>query len=48
MSFADLAGVLRDAALEALRADRAAQQVKGEHLERAIARWRAGRSKSGR
>lgn len=40
MSFADLAGVLREAALGALRADRTARQVSWAHLEAAVDRWR--------
>jgi transitional endoplasmic reticulum ATPase len=40
MSFADLTGMLREAALEALRADREARQVAWAHLERALERWR--------
>lgn len=43
MSFADLAGVLREAALEALRSDLAARQVTWEHLSAAVARWFATR-----
>ena len=39
MSMADLSGVLREAALAALRADRNANQVSWEHLIGAIERW---------
>ncbi|HUP17396.1 MAG TPA: AAA family ATPase [Acidimicrobiia bacterium] len=39
MSMADLSGVLREAALAALRADRNAKQVSWEHLIGAIERW---------
>ncbi len=41
MSFADLAGVLREAALDALRADRQARKVAQAHLDAAVSRWRA-------
>jgi transitional endoplasmic reticulum ATPase len=44
MSMADLAGVLRESALAALRADPAARQVKWEHLIGAIERWQASRA----
>jgi transitional endoplasmic reticulum ATPase len=40
LSFADLAGLLREAALEALRSDMSARRVRWEHVERALARWR--------
>ncbi len=40
MSFADLAAVLREAALEALREDRRAQRVSWSHLQTAMARRR--------
>ncbi len=40
MSFADLAGMLREAALEALREDRHARRVAWSHLQAALARWR--------
>ena len=43
MSFADLTGVLREAALEALRGDLEAREVRWEHAGAAIARWREGR-----
>ena len=39
MSMADLSGVLREAALAALRQDRNANQVRWEHLIGAIERW---------
>lgn len=39
MSFADLAGVLREAALEALRSDQSATIVTWHHLQIAITRW---------
>jgi hypothetical protein len=39
MSFADLSGLLREAALDALRADRAASAVAWPQLEAAVARW---------
>lgn len=39
MSFADLAGVLREAALEALRSDHSATIVTWPHLQIAITRW---------
>jgi SpoVK/Ycf46/Vps4 family AAA+-type ATPase len=39
MSMADLSGVLREAALAALRADRNAKQVSWEHFIGAIERW---------
>ncbi len=41
MSFADLAGVLREAALEALRSNNAATTVTWQHLHIAITRWQA-------
>jgi len=41
MSFADLAGVLREAALEALRSNNAATIVTWQHLHIAITRWQA-------
>jgi transitional endoplasmic reticulum ATPase len=41
MSMADLSGVLREAALAALREDRAARQVQWKHLIGAIERWQA-------
>jgi transitional endoplasmic reticulum ATPase len=41
MSMADLSGVLREAALAALREDRAARQVQWKHLIEAIERWQA-------
>lgn len=44
MSMADLAGVLREAALTALREDRAARQVSWGHVAEAVARWRRGRA----
>ncbi|CAN5189097.1 AAA family ATPase [soil metagenome] len=44
MSMADLAGVLREAALTALRADSAAREVKWEHLIAAIDRWQASKA----
>ncbi|HAX82443.1 MAG TPA: hypothetical protein DCY40_07755 [Actinobacteria bacterium] len=40
MSFADIAGLLREAALEALRQDSTAIAVTAAHLESALARWR--------
>ncbi len=40
MSFADLAGVLREAALGALRENRKARQVSWSHLQAAVRRWR--------
>ena len=40
MSMADLSGVLREAALAALRQDRNANQVRWEHFIGAIERWR--------
>lgn len=40
MSMADLSGVLREAALAALREDREARQVRWEHLIGAIERWK--------
>lgn len=43
MSFADLTGMLREAALEALRSDLDAREVRMEHAEAAVARWRSGR-----
>lgn len=43
MSFADLSGMLREAALEALRSDLSARQVSWEHLSAAVARWFATR-----
>jgi transitional endoplasmic reticulum ATPase len=43
MSFADMTGMLREAALEALRADRDAQQVARVHVERAVERWQQTR-----
>jgi transitional endoplasmic reticulum ATPase len=46
MSFADLSGVLREAALDALRADRAAHEVRWEHLTRAVERWFATRGEA--
>lgn len=44
MSFADLDGVLREAALDALRADNSASTVSTRHIESAIARWKKTRS----
>jgi transitional endoplasmic reticulum ATPase len=44
MSMADLSGVLREAALAALRADRNAKQVSWEHLLGAIERWQRSRA----
>jgi transitional endoplasmic reticulum ATPase len=44
MSMADLSGVLREAALAALRADRNANQVSWEHLLGAIERWQRSRA----
>jgi transitional endoplasmic reticulum ATPase len=44
MSMADLAGVLREAALAALRADSSAREVRWEHLIGAIERWQASRA----
>jgi transitional endoplasmic reticulum ATPase len=44
MSMADLSGVLREAALAALRADRNANQVSWEHLIGAIERWQRSRA----
>jgi len=46
MSMADLAGVLRESALSALRADSAAREVKWEHLIGAIERWHASKAAS--
>ncbi|HEY7704482.1 MAG TPA: AAA family ATPase [Acidimicrobiia bacterium] len=43
MSFADLSGLLREAALEALRGDLEARQVGSAQLAAALGRWRAGR-----
>ncbi len=43
MSFADLDGVLREAALDALRADRKATTVTTAHIEAAVERWHATR-----
>jgi transitional endoplasmic reticulum ATPase len=40
MSFADIAGLLREAALEALRQDATAISVTKAHLDAALARWR--------
>ncbi|MDH4308162.1 MAG: AAA family ATPase, partial [Acidimicrobiia bacterium] len=39
MSFADLAGVLRESALDALRADRNATRVGWKHILEAVERW---------
>lgn len=47
MSFADLSGVLREAALEALRGDLSARQVSDHHLSAAVARWHATRAAGG-
>ncbi len=44
MSMADLSGVLREAALAALRQDRDANQVDWEHLIGAIERWQRSRA----
>lgn len=44
MSMADLSGVLREAALAALRQDRNANQVRWEHLVGAIDRWQRSRA----
>ena len=44
MSMADLSGVLREAALAALREDRDARQVSWEHLIGAIDRWQRSRA----
>ena len=44
MSMADLSGVLREAALAALREDRNARQVRWEHLIGAIDRWQRSRA----
>jgi transitional endoplasmic reticulum ATPase len=44
MSMADLSGVLREAALAALRQDRNAKQVRWKHLIGAIERWRRSRA----
>ena len=44
MSMADLSGVLREAALAALRQDRNANQVRWEHLIGAIERWQRSRA----
>jgi transitional endoplasmic reticulum ATPase len=44
MSMADLAGVLREAALAALREDRDANQVEWKHLIGAIERWQRSRA----
>lgn len=46
MSMADLAGVLRESALAALRADSTAREVKWEHLIGAIERWHASKAAS--
>jgi transitional endoplasmic reticulum ATPase len=40
LSFADLSGLLREAALEALRSDVSARRVRQEHVARALTRWR--------
>jgi transitional endoplasmic reticulum ATPase len=39
MSFADLSGVLREAALDALRSDHDAREVRAAHVEGAVQRW---------
>ncbi len=39
MSFADLSGVLREAALDALRSDHDAREVRWAHVEGAVRRW---------
>jgi transitional endoplasmic reticulum ATPase len=39
MSFADLSGVLREAALDALRSDHDAREVRWAHIESAVRRW---------
>jgi transitional endoplasmic reticulum ATPase len=39
MSFADMSGVLREAALDALRADRGATRVTWPQVEKAVAHW---------
>ncbi len=39
MSFADLSGVLRESALDALRSDHDAREVRWAHVEGAVARW---------
>ena len=44
MSMADLSGVLREAALAALRADQAARTVEWTHLIGAIERWQSSRA----
>ena len=44
MSMADLAGVLREAALAALREDRNARQVRWEHLIGSIERWQRSKA----
>lgn len=41
MSFADLSGMLREAALDALRTDHDAREVRWAHLEGAVARWQS-------
>jgi transitional endoplasmic reticulum ATPase len=43
LSFADLSGLLREAALETLRGDLDARQVGSAQLQTALGRWRAGR-----
>ncbi|MGQ0848388.1 MAG: AAA family ATPase [Actinomycetota bacterium] len=47
MSMADLAGVLREAALTALRQDRNARQVSWPHLVASIERWQRGKAAAG-
>ncbi|MGH8923530.1 MAG: AAA family ATPase [Acidimicrobiia bacterium] len=47
MSMADLAGVLREAALAALRADPKARQVEWPHLISAIKRWQSSQAAAG-
>jgi transitional endoplasmic reticulum ATPase len=44
MSFADITGVLRESALDALRADRNAATVDNAHLEKAVEHWHETRT----
>jgi transitional endoplasmic reticulum ATPase len=47
LSFADIAGLLREAALAALRSDGSATMVRREHLDAALAHVRAQRQGDG-
>jgi transitional endoplasmic reticulum ATPase len=47
MSFADMEGVLRESALDALRADRGASTVTWAQIEKAVQRWHQTRGTQG-